>query len=200
MGIEPASQNFNSRRFLMALTASILQNLTPRINDSGKIIITKKADIDGLWIFVTGNKNGQIVKTWKFRSQIEGADRTMVLGTYPELGLHEARIQASALKQEIADWINPFEKRKIENIIKAEHSWRTSARTILDEEMHFPAQALELQRSHTNQQDRLRGAYARMTYIEIRRQAMTAWANNITDLINTDDDVKEIAKRYRYKG
>ena len=421
----------------MALTASQLLKLMPKQDNFGKYIPTKRADIDGLWIYVTGNKNGEVVKTWKFRSQLGGVDRTMVIGTYPELGLQEARSLANKLKKDIADGKNPFEMRKIENIVKAngvvpdcfknvteewfaktkgnlsdgqkqrimaslikdvfpfighisvkditpkqiieiarrielrrvyetchriigrikevfdfaivneycdnnpasaipkvlvpvehghfaaitepkelrkllrkiysyqgvsnvvnalirfsplvfqrpgeirsltwenvdlknkeiryfvtktginhvvplsnqaveilnelrlltgegkylfpsprnperpisnsairaayaslgidtvnehtEHSWRTSARTLLDEEMHFPAQALELQLAHTNQQDRLRGAYARMSFIDIRKQAMTSWANYITDLINTDDDVKEIAKRYSYK-
>ena len=103
----------------MALTASQLQKLMPKQDNFGKYIPTKRADIDGLWIYVTGNKNGEVVKTWKFRSQLGGVDRTMVIGTYPELGLQEARSLANKLKKDIADGKNPFEMRKIENIVKA---------------------------------------------------------------------------------
>ena len=421
----------------MALSVTQLQKLMPAKDNVGRYVPTKKADIAGLWIYVIGNKDGQVVKTWKFRSQIGGVDKTLVLGKYPELGLQEARLQANMLRKAIAEGKDPFEERKIQKYIEengvsqdcfknvagewfvktksdlsdgqkrrimaslekdvfphigqisikdikprqiieiarriesrlaietchrvigrirevfdfaivneycennpaasvskvlipvnhghfpaitepdkirdlirkinsyqgsdvvnalikftplvfqrpgeirkltwdsvdfknheikyfvtktkvyhvvplnrqaqdilnelhkytgegkyifpsprnperpisnsairaayaslgidtqkehTEHSWRTSARTILDEQMHFPSQALELQLAHTNQQDRLRGAYARMTYIDIRIQAMAAWGNYLEDLVYSDDDVYEIAKRYSYKA
>lgn len=66
------------------------------------------------------------------------------------------------------------------------HGFRASARTILDEVLHFPPEYIEHQLSHT-----VRGplgtAYNRTTHLEARREMMQKWANYL-------DTIKTLAK------
>lgn len=57
-----------------------------------------------------------------------------------------------------------------------EHGWRATARTILEEVVGFPPLPLELQLSHKDKKDRLKGAYSRVQYLALRRQIMQTCA------------------------
>lgn len=80
-----------------------------------------------------------------------------------------------------------------------EHGWRATARTILDEVLHFPELALEFQLSHSNQKDRNKGAYSRAKYLDVRKQAMQAWGDYIEALATTDTKLDSIARKLKYK-
>ncbi len=59
---------------------------------------------------------------------------------------------------------------------QAVHALRTSARTMLDERLHFPKWVIEEQLSH-QRPDPLHGAYDRAQYVEQRIQMMQCWAD-----------------------
>ncbi len=56
------------------------------------------------------------------------------------------------------------------------HGWRATARTLLDEELHYPVAIIELQLAHTVS-DPLGRAYNRTQFLPERRQMMQAWAD-----------------------
>ena len=63
------------------------------------------------------------------------------------------------------------------------HGFRAMARTILVEQLNFPAEYVEQQLAHTVR-DPLGRAYNRTTFLEQRRQMLQAWADYLDDLRN----------------
>ena len=61
------------------------------------------------------------------------------------------------------------------------HGWRATARTLLDEELHYPVAIIELQLAHTVS-DPLGKAYNRTTFLPERRQMMQQWADYLDTL------------------
>lgn len=61
------------------------------------------------------------------------------------------------------------------------HSWRSIARTILDERMKYRVDIIEHQLSHSVH-DALGRAYNRTTFLEERTEMMQAWADYLDDL------------------
>ena len=81
----------------------------------------------GLWLLVS--KTG--TKSWVFRYQIAGKARSMGLGSYPSVGLAEARHRAQAARDQIRrDGIDPL-AQKAEAARQAEES-RAKAATCMD--------------------------------------------------------------------
>ncbi len=61
------------------------------------------------------------------------------------------------------------------------HGWRATARTLLDEELHYPLPIIEMQLAHTVKD--LHGrAYNRTTFIKERHEMMQAWADYLDKL------------------
>jgi integrase len=61
------------------------------------------------------------------------------------------------------------------------HGFRASARTILHEVLSYPAEVIEVQLAH-QPAGPLKGAYARMKFIEQRTEMMQAWADYLDGL------------------
>lgn len=61
------------------------------------------------------------------------------------------------------------------------HGWRATARTLLDEVLHFPVPVIEMQLAHTVK-DMHGRAYNRTTFIDQRREMMQAWADYLEEL------------------
>ena len=61
------------------------------------------------------------------------------------------------------------------------HSWRASARTLLDETLGFPAHVIEQQLTHSVR-DPLGRAYNRTQHLPERRKLMQAWADHLDKL------------------
>ncbi|MNJ28681.1 putative prophage CPS-53 integrase [compost metagenome] len=66
------------------------------------------ADIDGLILHVTA----QGAKLWHFRFYWEGKQKRMSFGSYPQVGLREARTRRDEARTLIAQGTNPSEQRK----------------------------------------------------------------------------------------
>ena len=61
------------------------------------------------------------------------------------------------------------------------HGWRATARTLLDEVLHYPPHLIEHQLAHTVK-DPLGRAYNRTAHLPERRKMMQAWANYLDEL------------------
>jgi hypothetical protein len=67
-------------------------------------------DGGGLYLRVTEAGS----KRWVFRFQFDGRRRDMGLGSYPDIGLAEARQKVMALRQQRHDGTDPLEARRAE--------------------------------------------------------------------------------------
>ncbi len=61
------------------------------------------------------------------------------------------------------------------------HGWRATARTLLDEELHFPLSVIEMQLAHAVR-DTHGTAYNRTTFIKERRDMMQTWSDYLDKL------------------
>jgi len=68
----------------------------------------KLFDGDGLFLLVTPNGK----KGWRFKYRFGGKEKLISFGTYPEVGLSEAREKRLAARKQIATGIDPSELRK----------------------------------------------------------------------------------------
>ncbi len=65
-------------------------------------------DSDGLTLNVTASGG----KVWLFRYYWTGKQKRMSLGSYPQIGLKEARTRRDEARALVAQGINPYEHRK----------------------------------------------------------------------------------------
>ena len=105
----------------MALTDTALRNAKP----------TDKAfklyDEKGLFLIV--NPNGG--KWWRFKYRFNEQEKTLSLGTYPEIKLAGARVRRDEARELVANGINPSDTRKAEKTStksKASNSFEVIAR------------------------------------------------------------------------
>jgi len=86
----------------------------------------KVSDSGGLYIEVA--KSGS--KLWRYKYRINGKEKRIALGVYPETSLKEARAKHLTARKDVANQIDPLEKRKVEKItrsISAENSFKAVA-------------------------------------------------------------------------
>lgn len=69
----------------------------------------------------------------------------------------------------------------IDGEVMSGHGWRATARTLLDEVLHFPLDAIEHQLAH-KVRDALGTSYNRTTHLPQRREMMQAWATYLDKL------------------
>ncbi|MEW6672327.1 MAG: integrase arm-type DNA-binding domain-containing protein [Thermodesulfobacteriota bacterium] len=68
----------------------------------------KLFDTEGLFLLVTPAGG----KWWRFKYRLEGKEKLLSLGTYPEVGLSQARVRRDAARKQVADGIDPSQVRK----------------------------------------------------------------------------------------
>jgi len=79
----------------------------------------KLTDDEGLYLLVTPQGS----KHWRLRYRLAGKENVFAIGSYPVIGLKEAREEKTAAKKLIAKGINPAANRKLEKIRKThEHA------------------------------------------------------------------------------
>ena len=112
----------------MALTDTAIRNSKP----------TDKAfklyDEKGLFLIV--NPNGG--KWWRFKYHIDGKEKTLSLGTYPEIKLAGARARRDEAREHVANEIDPSQNRKAVKQAKTgdiQNSFETIAREWLSTKM-----------------------------------------------------------------
>ena len=89
----------------MALTDTVIKALKPRDKPY------KAADEKGLYLLVTP-AGGRLWRV-KFRTQ-GGAEKKLALGAYPDLGLKAARELRDDARKQLAEGIDPAEKKRKE--------------------------------------------------------------------------------------
>ena len=61
-------------------------------------------------------------KLWRLKYRIDGKEKRLALGAYPDVGLKEARERREAARKLLADGIDPGENRKAQKATRAERS------------------------------------------------------------------------------
>lgn len=93
----------------MALTDTALRNAKPREK------AYKLYDEKGLFLIV--NPNGGM--WWRFKYYFEDKEKTLSLGTYPEIKLKGARERRDQAREQVANGIDPSQNRKAEKQAKS---------------------------------------------------------------------------------
>lgn len=109
----------------MALTDTAIRNAKPRERPY------KVTDALGLYLLV--NPHGS--KLWRLKYRIDGVERKLALGSYPELSLAEARAARDAARKQLAHSVDPnFAKRqaRIEAGVRARNSFAHVAEDLIE--------------------------------------------------------------------
>ena len=65
-------------------------------------------DAGGLFLIVTPAGG----KWWRLRYRMDGKEKTLSLGVYPDVSLKDARARRDAARKLLADGVDPSEQRK----------------------------------------------------------------------------------------
>lgn len=76
----------------------------------------KYADEKGLFLLVTPSGG----KLWRLKYRIDGKEKLLALGGYPDVGLKAAREKRDEARKQLADGIDPSEHRKVTKAARAE--------------------------------------------------------------------------------
>ncbi|SFL87471.1 integrase arm-type DNA-binding domain-containing protein [Variovorax sp. OV329] len=87
---------------------------------------------DGGGLYLEASPNGR--KTWNLKYRVAGTERRITLGTYPGMGLAEARKRREEAKELVRDGHDPVQKRQLERV-RAETASATTYEGIA-REMH----------------------------------------------------------------
>ncbi len=96
----------------MPLTDTAIRNAKP-----GEKPI-KMFDERGLFLIVTPAGG----KWWRLRYKVEGKEKLLSLGVYPDVGLKDARERRDAARKLLADGVDPGEHRKAAKAVKVERA------------------------------------------------------------------------------
>lgn len=96
----------------MPLTDTAIRNAKP-----GEKPI-KMFDERGLFLIVTPAGG----KWWRLRYKVEGKEKLLSLGIYPDVGLKDARERRDAARKLLADGVDPGEHRKAAKAVKVERA------------------------------------------------------------------------------
>lgn len=108
----------------MALTDTAIRNAKPKEKPY------KVSDSQGLYLLV--NPRGS--KLWRVKYRMNGVERKLALGSYPEITLAEARSARDAARRQLAHSVDPnFAKRqaRIEASLRAENSFAKVAEELI---------------------------------------------------------------------
>lgn len=75
---------------------------------AGALLVNTLSDGGGLLLAITPNG----AKSWRYHYRFHGRRRVIVYGSYPDLSLSEARKRHAKAKLQLADGIDPVERRK----------------------------------------------------------------------------------------
>lgn len=109
----------------MALTDTAIRNSKPKAKPY------KVADTQGLYLLV--NPRGS--KLWRLKYRMNGVERKLALGSYPEITLAEARAARDAARRQVAHAIDPNSAKRqarIEASIRASNSFSSVAEELIE--------------------------------------------------------------------
>jgi integrase len=78
----------------------------------------KLSDERGLFLLVTPNGG----KWWRFKYRFNGKEKQLSFGTYPDVGLKEARNRRDEARKQVASGIDPSENRKAQKSARADRA------------------------------------------------------------------------------
>lgn len=78
----------------------------------------KLSDERGMFLLVSPNGS----KWWRLKYRIDGKEKLLSLGVYPDVGLKDARARRDAARKQIADGIDPSLTRQVQKATKAERA------------------------------------------------------------------------------
>lgn len=125
----------------MALTDAAIRNAKPREKPY------KVSDAKGLYLQV--NPHGS--KLWRLKYRINGVERKLALGSYPEISLAEAREARDAARKQVAHSVDPnFAKResRIEASVRARNSFAHVAEDLIQKKTREGLAAPTLKKMH----------------------------------------------------
>jgi integrase len=102
----------------MPLSDIQVRNLKPRDK------AYKVSDFEGLFVLVKVNGS----KLWQFKYRIDGKERLLSIGIYPEISLAQARKAKEAARAKVAAGIDPSEAKQEEKRIRQEAKGQTFER------------------------------------------------------------------------
>jgi len=111
----------------MALSDVKIRNLKPQSKPY------KVADFDGLFVVV--NPKGS--KLWRFKYRLDGKEKLLSIGAYPEVTLQQARKVRDAARADVAAGIDPSETKQEEKRTRREsqgHSFEKVGAAFLDKQ------------------------------------------------------------------
>lgn len=101
----------------MPLSDTKIKSLKPGIKQDGTV--TRKAykvtDEKGLYIEIKPNGS----KLWRFKYRIDGKEKLLSVGIYPDVSLKEARNRRDDLRKQVAGGIDPSDLRKAQKLANA---------------------------------------------------------------------------------
>lgn len=90
--------------------------------------LQKISDGEGLQLWVQPNGS----KLWRMAYRFAGKQKTLAIGTYPAIGLSDARKKRDEAKAQLANGIDPAQQKKLDKVAKA-ISTATTFRVIAEE-------------------------------------------------------------------
>jgi Arm DNA-binding domain len=109
----------------MALTDTAIRYAKPKAKPY------KMADSQGLYLLV--NPKGS--KLWRIKYRIDGVERKLALGPYPDVTLAEARAARDTARKQLVQSIDPNAAKRqarIEASIRASHSFASVAEELIE--------------------------------------------------------------------
>lgn len=111
----------------MSLTDTAAKNAKPEAKPY------KKADEKGLYLLV--NPNG--TKYWRMKYRMDGKEKVLALGVYPEVSLKDARIGRDKARKQLAEGTDPNLERKVlkaNRILSAANSFKAVSEEWLEKQ------------------------------------------------------------------
>ena len=97
-------------KVLNKLTPLTLKSIIKNAKEVGKA--NKEADGGGLYFIAEPNRSSW----WRFDYRFKEKQKTLSVGTFPDISLAEAREIRSTLRNQVANGIDPSQQRKIEKM------------------------------------------------------------------------------------
>ncbi|MGD1824737.1 Tyr recombinase domain-containing protein [Chromobacterium violaceum] len=94
----------------MPLTDAAIKSAKPR--EDGKHLKLTDGQGLSLWVMPTG------AKYWRLKYRINGKEKLLALGVYPEVSLKEARLKRDDARKQITNGEDPAAMRKMDKVIK----------------------------------------------------------------------------------
>ena len=92
----------------MALTVLQVKNLKPGVKDR------KVSDGEGLYLFLKSNG----AKYWRLAYRFNDKQKTLALGVFPKVSLHEARERTAEAKKLLSNKIDPAITKKTDKFLE----------------------------------------------------------------------------------